>query len=162
MNDQDRSHRRAVQLIVGLLLAVAFGVSGYEVSREVNWIRERRAFLAAMTPIAFDNTVLPLAAPKKIVLPGGPLDRAHSLAMRLRNERAQTIIAVPCPRESPGLFATFAGGSFPAAAVEDVDQVKVARRLFPEATIEFHFLVDWGTGKLLDPQPRNPLIKPVP
>jgi hypothetical protein len=144
MEDPDRSHRRAVCLIVGLLLAFTVGPVGYE----MNWLRERRAFLVLL-PVAYESPV-PAVRLAKQVLPETPRNGAHSLAMWLLNEPAKTTIVIPCPRETPSLFVA---GSFPVEAVEDLDQIKLARRLFPEATILFAFFTDMGTGKPLDPQP---------
>jgi hypothetical protein len=158
MDSQDASHRRAVRLIVAILLVLVVCAVGYELRVKATWIRQRRAFLAAAIPIGYDNTTVPPIKPEMLPLPAAPPSKFRSLVMSLRNERSQSVIAIACPRQNPKFFATFAGGRFPTAAVEDLDEVKLARRLFPEATIQFHFLTDATTGELLAPQPGNPLV----
>jgi hypothetical protein len=130
MSDSDHSHRRAVWLIAGLLLALFVVVAGYE----LNWIRARQKARAdaerdaePISPIEYPDekfALLPARGP-------GYLDR---LAMWALDQPDQTYF-VRCLRDEAELPTAFDDGAFPLEPIEKLEQVRRARWLFPEAQI---------------------------
>ena len=127
MDTLARSHRRAVWLIVALLLAFVVGLVGYE----LNWIHQRRLAWAKRERLPYSWADFYPQFPGSLPARGvGPLDR---LVMRLLNERERDYFLVIYPGFDPSPLPT-------DDVLEETAEVRRAHWLFPEATIAVEFL----------------------
>jgi hypothetical protein len=132
MDASTRSHRRAVWLIVALLLTYAVGLVGYE----MNWIHQRRVararWLVRISP-TLSMGDLSRSLPARGV---GPLDK---LVMRLVHVPEMESFFALYPGCEPELLAKLNDKNCPEDILESLAVVRHARWLFPEAAVAVEY-----------------------
>jgi hypothetical protein len=131
MYQSDRSHRRAMWLILGLMLAFAATLIGYE----LNWIFQRRAALAE--PFDWADHSSPTANPPLQFqgAPGRRIGRLEAFIMRLCGEPETELFFVHHSGNELDLLAKIRESNDPDGVIEGLSEVQRARWLFPEAAI---------------------------
>jgi hypothetical protein len=125
-------------IAVVLLIVVAF------VGYELNWVRQRRA---ARTEFAdgvaqFDSGIGPnSAAPFSQTVPPRGVNYVDQFVIWALDKHSDHVL-IPCPTDDAKLVATFDDHTFDPEAIEELEQVRRARRLFPESEVLIMFLTD--------------------
>jgi hypothetical protein len=140
------SHRQAWWLIGGLSLALLVGFTVHE----LNWVRQRRDYLTQVQASIGGQSTPAVSQTLPRARTGG---WQHWPTRWLFNVVPVGHDVILCERVEPQLAAKFAAGRFPDDDLEKLDQVRDIRWLFPEASIEFVFLVDSATGLPLAAEP---------
>lgn len=156
MNTQDRSHRRAVWLIVALVLAFVAGLVGYE----LNWIHQRRTFLAEQESASeseWDRAAEPFtgSSGEWELPPMSPTRGPPPLSITELPPLGSTVpqrllqwLGEPDFGGSMVLYCLVDGDRTLAMliAVDEIPKVSRARRLFPEAGVIVMLFARGGRG----------------
>jgi hypothetical protein len=132
------SHRQAVWLTVGLLLAFVVGAAGYE----LNWIAQRRAAWAALHEWLIDKDFI--RDQQRWIsqeLPARGVGRLDEFVMRLSGERKSEWFYAHDEEHRPDIIGKYQDTMIPDDILESLAVVRRARWLFPEAEIDVKYEV---------------------